>query len=48
MLKASTDPCPLDPPDRASERRMGKWRKLYFALAVLSALFLLESFSPFF
>jgi len=27
---------------------MGKWRKLYFALALLSALFLLESLRPFF
>ncbi len=28
------------------KHRMGKWRKLYFGLAVLSALFLLESFYP--
>lgn len=33
---------------RRLEHRMGKWRRLYFALAVLSALFLLESFRPFF
>jgi hypothetical protein len=31
----------------SAEHRMGKWRKVYFGLAVLSALFLLESFYPF-
>lgn len=30
-----------------AELRMGKWRKWYFALALLSALFLLESLHPF-
>jgi hypothetical protein len=30
----------------SAEHRMGKWRKWYFGLAVLSALFLLESFYP--
>lgn len=30
-----------------TEAWMGKWRKWYFALAILSALFLLESFTPF-
>ena len=31
----------------SAERRMGKWKKWYFGLALVSALFLLESFSPF-
>lgn len=33
---------------RSPEHRMGKWKRLYFALAVLSALFLFESLHPFF
>jgi hypothetical protein len=32
---------------RSAVTRMGKWRRLYFALAILSALFLLESLHPF-
>lgn len=31
----------------SAELRMGKWRRWYFALALLSALFLLESLRPF-
>ena len=31
----------------SAERRMGKWKKCYFGLAIVSALFLLQSFSFF-
>ena len=31
----------------SAERRMDKWRKVYFGAAILSALFLLESFYSF-
>jgi hypothetical protein len=32
----------------SAELRMGKWRKVYFGLAIVSAIFLLETFHPFF
>jgi hypothetical protein len=32
----------------STELGMGKWRKVYFGLAIVSAIFLLETFHPFF